>query len=848
MTFKHKLSARLARLWLGLPLFSLLALASCDVRARTVGEPPPQDILDRLQVSPPAVTLTTNQMTDFVAVGMTATGDTAQSAVSWSVSGGVLVQTIDNGGRHVGRYQAGALPGTYRVIAMAQSGPTQKSDTANVLVTTIPVAAVVVAPPAVALESGETAQLTATPQDASGAPLTGRAITWSSGNTAVASVSSSGLVTAKAAGSATVTATSEGKSGSASITVTQVPVASVDVTPASASIAPAGTVQLTAVARDGSGGALSGRPISWSTSNAQIATVAAGLVTGVAAGTAQIVASVEGKSDTATITVAVIPVASVEVTPATAAVAVGSTVRLTAVAKDAGGAILSGRPMTWSTSSAQIATVAAGVVTGLAAGTAYIVATSEGKSDTATITVTFVPVASVTVSPDATSVAVDGNFQFTAIVKDAGGNVLNGRTVTWSSGNTAVATVSASGLARGVATGTTSISALSEGISGSASLTVVTAPPVGQCGAWPAGITAWIQPLAPSSGQAFYASPTGSDANPGTLAAPWRSLTKANSLQPGQILYLRAGTYGARGTKFDFTATGTASAPITISGYPGDGRPILQGQVNMYGSYIRMTNVVIDGPTGNVGGPGPNGEAITIILWGTQLELSNSEVRFDQWHAGVGIGGAVNYRIFNNYVHDNGGYLGDYSKSDPSWNNDHGIYASPSSYGLIANNVIEHNSAKGLMGRHDANHIIAVNNTVVGNGRAGIDIGESTHDWTIANNILLNNGTIKGGTGIGTAGSGGTSYVEINNLFWNNGSSGTSTWDNNATVTNNVVANPLLVNPAVATDHQNPNPNTDNRLQAGSPAIGFADPNYSLPFDITGKCRGASPDAGAYER
>ena len=58
----------------------------------------------------------------------------------------------------------------------------------------------------------------------------------------------------------------------------------------------------------------------------------------------------------------------------------------------------------------------------------------------------------------------------------------------------------------------------------------------------------------------------------------------------------------------------------------------------------------------------------------------------------------------------------------------------------------------------------------------------------------------------------------------------------------------LLVNPAVATDHQNPNPTTDNQLQVGSPAIGFADPNYALPFDITGKCRGASPDAGAYER
>jgi parallel beta-helix repeat protein len=400
-----------------------------------------------------------------------------------------------------------------------------------------------------------------------------------------------------------------------------------------------------------------------------------------------------------------------------------------------------------------------------------------------------------------------------------------------------------------VATGTTTITALSEGISGSAALTVITPPPVGQCGPWPAGITAWIQPLPPSSGQAFYASPTGSDANPGTLAAPWQSVAKANSLQPGQILYLRAGTYGARGTTaLDFRVAGTAAAPITVSGYPGDSRPLIQGRIFMSGAYIRLTKVVVDGPTGNVGGPGPGGEAIAITLKGTHLELSNSEVRFDQWHAGVGVDGASDYRVINNYIHDNGGYLGDYSTSDAQWNTSHGMYNSPSSYGLIANNVIEHNDAKGLMGRHDAHHIIVVNNTVVGNGRYGIDVAESTHDWILANNILLNNGTIKGGGGIGTPGSGGTSYVQINNVFWNNGTNGRTTWDNNATIINNLVADPLLVNAAVATDHQNPNPTTDNQLRVGSPAIGFSDPAYTLPYDITDKCRGSAPDAGAYER
>ena len=81
------------------------------------------------------------------------------------------------------------------------------------------VAAVVVAPPSPKVETGLTVQLTATPQDASGNPLPGRAVTWVSSDANVATVSPSGLVEGKAAGWASITAASEGKSGTAGITV-----------------------------------------------------------------------------------------------------------------------------------------------------------------------------------------------------------------------------------------------------------------------------------------------------------------------------------------------------------------------------------------------------------------------------------------------------------------------------------------------------------------------------------------------------------------------------------------------------------------------------------------------------
>src|SRR5207253_629323 len=192
-----------------------------------------------------------------------------------------------------------------------------------------------------------------------------------------------------------------------------------------------------------------------------------GLVSGVPPGTATITAASEGKSGTSTITVTPVPVASVEVTPATASVQAGQTVQLTATPRDAGGTPLSGRTVTWSSSNTAVATVSnSGVVSGVTPGSATITATSEGKSGTSAITVTPVPVASVDVTPPSASVQAGQTVQLTATPKDANGAPLSGRTVTWSSSNTAVATVSNSGLVSGVTPGTATITATSEGKSG----------------------------------------------------------------------------------------------------------------------------------------------------------------------------------------------------------------------------------------------------------------------------------------------------------------------------------------------------------------------------------------------
>src|SRR5437763_10160485 len=220
MTFRHKLAHRLALLRdravaVVVAGLALLWVASCE-RPLTVTEPNPT--VAQLVVSPKVATLQENQMQDFTAVGFTTTGDSAQIGVTWSVTGGTI-DTSSNGKRHYGHYK-NASCGNFKVAATSHPG--SKSDTANVTVASAPspVASVSGAPSAATVPVGQSVQLSATPKDANGNALSGRAVTWSSSNTSVANVDGNGLVTAAAAGSATITATSEGQSGTSSITVT----------------------------------------------------------------------------------------------------------------------------------------------------------------------------------------------------------------------------------------------------------------------------------------------------------------------------------------------------------------------------------------------------------------------------------------------------------------------------------------------------------------------------------------------------------------------------------------------------------------------------------------------------
>src|SRR5881227_103113 len=220
VTFMHKLACRLSLLRARVLATAALVLSvavvySCERPITVAGVA--NNSVAVFVVTPNAVTLQPNQTQDFVAVGLTAAGDTASISVTWSATGGT-VDTGSSGGRHYGYYRK-ANCGGYRVIATSHPG--NLSDTASVTVSgcQVPVAAVTVSPPSASVAVGQTVQLTATPRDANGNALSGRAVTWSSTDTTIARVSGTGLVTGRAAGSATITASSEAKSGAAVVTV-----------------------------------------------------------------------------------------------------------------------------------------------------------------------------------------------------------------------------------------------------------------------------------------------------------------------------------------------------------------------------------------------------------------------------------------------------------------------------------------------------------------------------------------------------------------------------------------------------------------------------------------------------
>jgi len=314
-------------------------------------------------------------------------------------------------------------------------------------------------------------------RDTDGKKVTGRRVTWSSLNPNVAAVDDNGMVTGVGLGTSIITARADAATAQTNMLV-QPAVASVVLLPASGSVSVGATRTLTVAVNDKDGRTIAGRLVTFSSSDPSVATVnALGVVAGVAEGRATITAQavLDQVNGTATVDVVKVPVATVSITPAGAqTVFEGLTLQLSAVLRDANNAILSGRPVSWTTSNQSVATVSAnGLVAGVSLGITQITAESEGRTSSVQVTVAPRPVATVGLSPNPGSVKVGQALQMSLDLRDASGNQLTtaGRSVTWESSNNPVATVQ-NGVVTGVSVGTATITVTVDGKPASAVISV----------------------------------------------------------------------------------------------------------------------------------------------------------------------------------------------------------------------------------------------------------------------------------------------------------------------------------------------------------------------------------------
>ncbi len=252
------------------------------------------------------------------------------------------------------------------------------------------VSAVEVVPDTATVLVGDTLRLAATATDANGQVVTGVAFAWASGDTAVAVVDASGLLTGVGAGQAQVTATAAGVTGRAQLTVVAPVPTTIAITPDTVVLTAVGqTEQLTAQVHDQLGRVMGGIPVAWSSADTTVAVVgSAGLVTAVGGGAATVTAQAGEASGDVFVTV-MQSADSVTVTPPADTIALGDTLRLVAEAYDESGHVVAGAVFTWSSSNAAVATVdSSGLVRGVVVGTTTITAIVGDASGTSAITVT----------------------------------------------------------------------------------------------------------------------------------------------------------------------------------------------------------------------------------------------------------------------------------------------------------------------------------------------------------------------------------------------------------------------------------------------------------------------------
>ncbi len=395
----------------------------------------------------------------------------ANPSVTWS-SSDTSIATVNAASGVV--TAVGVGPATITATSTADG---TKFGTSTINVSYAPATGVTVSPsPQLNLVlGGTTGNVTATvaPSTAS------QSVTWSSSNTSIATVNAaSGVVTAVGVGIAEITATAAGGgvTGTTLVVVSYAVAIGVTVSPSPLNLVLGGTGNVTATVAPSS----ASQSVTWSSSDTSIATVnaASGLVTAVGIGIATITATAAGGvTGTTSVDVSYAPATGVTVFPSPLNLVLGGTTGnvYASVAPST-----ASQSVTWSSSDTSIATVnaASGLVTAKGKGIATITATAlGGVTGTTSVDVSYAPATSVTVFPPSNSLPIGDQVYLTATVAPA---TYANPSVTWSSSDTSIATVNASGVVTAVGIGIAIITAtVAGGVTGTTLVGVSYAPATG---------------------------------------------------------------------------------------------------------------------------------------------------------------------------------------------------------------------------------------------------------------------------------------------------------------------------------------------------------------------------------
>jgi len=439
-----------------------------------------------IAVTPASSSIAPGTAEQFAAIGTYTDNSTRNltSSVSWTSSNNA-VATVSSTSPTAGLAKAVATGNT---AITATSGTI--SGTAGLSVTSATAVSVVVAPLNVTLPLGLTQQFTAnvTFSDGTSQDVTGTA-TWKSSSSSIAAITTSGFATAKNVGSTNITATFESASDTTLLTVNAANLSSISIRPANGSIAQGTKIQLAAIGTFNDGGTRDiTHQANWSVSDPTMVNLGAssGLVFGASPGLVTITATLGSSTNSVPFTVTAAKIVSISLAPSVTTVPIGGRVRFTAtgVFDDSSTQDIS-MSSAWTSTNPAIATVGStsgtyGSAAGIGSGSATInaVFSYAGASATgsARLIVSTASLTSISLSPGSGLVAPGSALQFIATGTFSDGTKQSiGSSLSWSSSDTNVATVSAAGAAVGQSPGVVTITAASGSVNGTASLVVESA-------------------------------------------------------------------------------------------------------------------------------------------------------------------------------------------------------------------------------------------------------------------------------------------------------------------------------------------------------------------------------------